>query len=369
MTRLLRSLLVCLLLARSVWGSINTQVFWENVDADVLVVRGFTDPDVCNQRLLQADDNEDFQLDQEEFMEFAKLSGPNDFMSDIDEYQDLPLAFRTTFVALSCLCSDSAKTNCCNDQVDISGADGDADMREANDLFLICSLTRIAVDRILASITPSASPTEAGDPTASPTEATDSPTTLAPTPLPTAVPSPAPTMKPSPGPTIGPTPSPTLGPSRLPTIAPTPLPTLHGSSLPTSQPSPFPTLAISSLPTALPTLTASASPSEPLDPTTSPSPTEAPVPAVTLAVDYRVGVSDGVFGAEYSDELIGAMDALAPEVLSLGGRRLHLRSRRLQSVVLPTSIDSFSEDGTYNLNARVSLGSIATFPDDNVCFF
>jgi hypothetical protein len=273
--------------------------------------------------LLQADVNQDYQLSHEDFITYVKLSGPDDFISDIDEFTDLPLAFQSTFVALSCMCPDSSKTTCCDDQVGISGADGNPDRSEANDLFLICSLTRIAVDRVLTSITPSAAPTEAGDPTASPTKAT-----LAPT--------------------LAPSPSPTLAPSPPPTLAPSPLPTGD----PTGDPSPPPTQAPSPLPTLEPTV--APSPSEGLDPTVSPSPTETPrptsnpepIPAVTI--DYRVGVDGGDFGEEYNDELIGAMDALAPEILAVGGRRLYIRtSRRLQSVVLPTLIDEFLQDGTY----------------------
>jgi hypothetical protein len=310
MTRMIRGLLFSLLLSRPVLG-FDVELFWENLDAETLIVRGFTDPETCYERLLKADVNQDYQLSQEEFITYVQLSGPDDFISDIDEFKDLPLAFQSTFVALSCMCPDSSKTTCCDDQVGISGADGDPDRSEHNDLFLICSLTRIAVDRVLTSITPSAAPTEAGDPTASPTQAT-------------------------------------LAPAPSPTLAPAPLPTGDPSPLPTGAPSPLPTLE--------PTVTPSPSPLEGLDPTASPSPTETPqptanpepVPAVTI--DYRVGVDGGVYGEEYNDELIGAMDALASEILALGGRRLYLRtSRRLQSVVLPTLIDNFLQDGTYKL--------------------
>ena len=72
-------------------------------------------------------------------------------------------------------------------------------------------------------------------------------------------------------------------------------------------------------------------------------PTRTPVDDSTIqeevVVTYRIGIKDnGVVFEDYDEELISAMDSLAPTVL-LDVRRRQLRvGRRLQSVFLPTSI-------------------------------
>jgi hypothetical protein len=228
--------------------------FWEQLDRNSLMLRSFTDTDACYDNLVVADKDEDMRLTRDEYATFTKLTGPEGFLANVDDWEDLPLPFQSTFLALSCLCPDSPKTDCCNDEININGVGGGPTKTEENDLFLICALTRVAVASIVDTV-PSAPPTKEPPPV-------------------DTVPSAPPTKEPPP---VGPTNS--------------------------------------------------------------------------VSIEYRVGVTGGVYGEEYNNELIGAMDALVPEVLTetLEGRRRmssNLR-RRLQSVALPTSIDSYLSDGTY----------------------
>ena len=72
----------------------------------------------------------------------------------------------------------------------------------------------------------------------------------------------------------------------------------------------------------------------------------------TVALEYSVAVRGGPYLAdEYNQQLVDAMNALAPEVLLsiLGDRRLvgaslrrHSR-RRLESVMIPTSVEATQE--------------------------
>ena len=68
----------------------------------------------------------------------------------------------------------------------------------------------------------------------------------------------------------------------------------------------------------------------------------------TIDLEYKVAVRGGPYLAdEYNTQLVDAMDALAPEVLLsiLGDRRLGTlrRRRRLESVMLPTSVEATQE--------------------------
>ena len=288
----------------------TVEEFLTQLNPEIATIAAFAD-DSCYENMLEVDVDENYKLDKDEYVEFVKLMGPENFLSGVDDFPDLPLPFQSTFYPLSCLCPDSAKNNCCDNMIEIFGADeANPDHATKNDLYLICSLTRLAINRYLSSL----------DPTMSPTEAPQA------TPKPTPIPTPSPTPLPTPKPTAPPTPSPTP--------FPTPLPTPKPFAEPTPSPTPFPTPG----PTPTPVVTPTRAPSESPDDNT-----------YTVYLQYRVGVRGGTYEEEYNAELIAAMNSLAPVILSdiLGDRRLGQlrRRRRLESILLPTAIPIFLQDG------------------------
>ncbi|KAL3933235.1 MAG: hypothetical protein SGBAC_010482 [Bacillariaceae sp.] len=288
----------------------------------------FEDPQTCFDRLLSSDADSSYQLDRQEFIQFARLSGPPGFLQGVEQFEDMPLTLKSTFNALSCLCPGSSKTNCCNDLLNINGAGGDADEGEENELFLVCSLSRVAIDYVAGTDAPTIAPTVTIQPSPAPTISASG----VPTVSPTMSPSKSPTVSPS----VKPSASPTTTASDVPTTLPSATPTETASGVPTLEPSPAPSLA----PTTPPEPSASAAPSA----TASEAPTG--LPAIEESIEYRVGVKDGVYDSEAFDSLlVRAMDSLAPEVLvaTLGERRVLRRRRRLQSVT-STQVDEYLQD-------------------------
>lgn len=308
----------------------TVEEFLTQLNPETVTIAAFTD-DSCYKNMLEVDVDENYKLDKDEYVEFVKLMGPENFLSGVSDFPDLPLPLQSTFYPLSCLCPDSAKTNCCDNTIEIFGADeANPDQATKNDLYLICSLTRLAINRYLSSLDPTMSPTEAPQATPKPTPIP----TPSPTPLPTAPPTPSPTSFPTPLPTPKPFAEPTPSPTPLPTPGPTPSPTPFPTPGPTPSPTPFPTPG----PTPSPVVTPTQAPSESPDDNT-----------YTVYLQYRVGVRGGTYEEEYNAELIAAMNSLAPVILSdiLGDRRLGQlrRRRRLKSILLPTAIPIFLQDG------------------------
>lgn len=300
-TKLLLSLLLSILTASTVSAKqFNVYLLLQAMSSqDSIYRQSFTDPQVCYDRLISADNDSSYQLNRQEYVKYARLMAPPPYLQPITRFQDLPLALQSTYNALSCLCPGSSKTNCCDDMLNINGAGGDADANEKNDLFLICSLTRLAIDYVVEG---SGAPTIAPEPTGSPTN--------------------------------------------IPSSRPTMVPTMAPSRNPTPEPSTFPTNMPSTLPSAVPSL----SPSIPPEPTTSGVPTIslAPTDLPRVAVEYRVGVQNGVYTpAEYEALLEQAMDSLAPEIL------LGVDNTSMATVRLPTQIDEYLQDGTLDLSVNV----------------
>lgn len=275
-------------------------------------VIGFVDPEVCYPALEGADANGDGIVDADEYVTFCKSMGPEGFLEGITTFEELPLQLKSNFNVLVCLCqTDPADESCCvGDGVGIS-TDGAREGEipspaEQSYLFIVCSLTGSAIERILTSIPPSAAPTAA--PTGAPTNSTAAPTAASASPTATV------TASPSDSPSIPPTMSP---------VEPTTT-------------SPSPTLApVTTAPTPQPTTAA---------PTASPGPTSVPVTVEeTVTTVYQIGVENGATQDVYEPQLVDAMDSLAPEVLAnvldSFRRRLSSKHRQLQSVGLPTRID------------------------------
>jgi hypothetical protein len=129
------------------------------------------------------------------------------------------------------------------------------------------------------------------------------------------------------------------------------------SEAPTSAPS------ATSVPTSLPT--DSLAPSEEASSAPTGAPSEGETIQETVIHIYGIGVRNGTATFdEYGPDLITAMDSLAPEVLQSIQRRQLRHGRRLQSVLLPTSIDDAEVIGEsaglqFNVYADFTSGWIA----------
>jgi len=143
----------------------------------------------------------------------------------------------------------------------------------ADDIKIICGLTKAPTHSPTAYPTPSPTAYPTPSPTTYPTPSpTTYPTpypTPEPTTYPTPYPTPEPTTYPTPSPTAYPTPSPTPYPTPEPTTYPTPSPTTYPTPYPTPHPTPYPTP-----PTSFPTPSPTAYPT----PYPTPTPTSYPTP-------------------------------------------------------------------------------------------
>jgi hypothetical protein len=181
-------------------------------------------------------------------------------------------------------------------------------------LFWVCSLTNIAIDRVLQSSPPTAAPSD------------------------------APSQSPSSSPSLAPSGIPSDTPSYSPTVSPSRSPSKEGDTF---------------APTKAPVVT---------DP-----PTVTPVSDIVVQVVYTIAVRNGTLlglaPSTYETDLVDSMNSLAPEVLSgldaatrrtrqlllRGNSNLNTNNRRrrlqLESVRFPTLVDSLTEVGTWSRRA------------------
>jgi hypothetical protein len=157
-----------------------------------LVVEGFVDTDACYSaiELSVANKEGDRRMDAESYVDFVKFFGPEGFLSDVEDFADLPLILQSNFNILACLCQKNSEDECCvgsNAGIETNGAFEDEvpTQSEQSYLFLVCSLTSVTIDRVIQSSAPSSAPTITAEPTFGPT-ITPFPTVL------TVVPTPAP---------------------------------------------------------------------------------------------------------------------------------------------------------------------------------
>jgi hypothetical protein len=288
------------------------------ITLDQLGVGGFVDVDFCYSALADADSNGDGSIKGDEYVAFLQQLGPDMFLDDVTSVVDLPIILNANFNVLACLCtrdSPEGDDTCCvgaNAGLDTAGADPSQMPTESQQsyLFWVCSLTNIAIDRVLQSSPPTAAPSDA--------------------------------------PSVSPSSSPSLAPSAIPSDTPSFSPTVSPSRAPSEEGDTFaPTKADTFAPTKAPVAT---------DP-----PTATPVADIVVQVVYTIAVRDGkrlgLDSSTYQDDLVASMNSLAPEVLSgLDTRRTRLllrgnsnlnnrRRLQLQSVRFPTLVDSFTEVG------------------------
>ncbi|GKY99140.1 hypothetical protein MPSEU_000869500 [Mayamaea pseudoterrestris] len=258
----------------------------------------------CSSALEQSDANNDNEVDSDEYVTFSQLMNPTlDVISDIDNYRDMPLAFKAAFLRTACLCSlpdfggDEDALSCCFGTA--------AHLRATTQrlyLYAACSYNLAAAETVRM---PSHAPTN--EPTIA---ATSEPTTMEPTVEPSMIPT---TMAPSAAPTT----------NAVPTLAPSSV-----ASQPSTRPSP------------------AASPS------LSPAPTTTKSSVQTARVAYRIRILDGQalfrtnssFFDSYLNDLGAAMGLLAPQVVkdTFGdnGRRLYHGGKRRLNVVYGNQPDT-----------------------------
>lgn len=177
-------------------------------------VTGFVDPAVCYPALSNSDTDGDRLISAEEYVSFAQSMGPAGLLGDDDNapiaFEDLPTVLQSNFFDLACLCESDANDNsCCEGENAVITADGSfPDEVPTEDqesyLFIVCSFTTNALDKVLFSDPPTSVPSV--KPTLVPTatlseEPTLNPTTLSPTVIPgspTSTPTLVPTTMPMP---------------------------------------------------------------------------------------------------------------------------------------------------------------------------
>eukprot|EP00529_Nitzschia_sp_RCC80_P007708 CAMPEP_0113503172 /NCGR_PEP_ID=MMETSP0014_2-20120614/33999_1 /TAXON_ID=2857 /ORGANISM="Nitzschia sp." /LENGTH=1272 /DNA_ID=CAMNT_0000398115 /DNA_START=467 /DNA_END=4285 /DNA_ORIENTATION=+ /assembly_acc=CAM_ASM_000159 len=335
-----------------------------------------TDEDLkfCYDALFLSDENQNYEVDQDEYITFLQIMGPPGFVPDAETFGDLPLILQSNFIILACLCMDAGPDpdpQCCSNNPHISNNGtwpGQTPTPEQEQyLYQVCFLTETSIGRLMESLTPSAEPTEAPrpdggtpippTPTAGPPPETDTPSvsptgapvtaepTLSPTPPPTTrQPSDQPSSIPTPLPTGSPTtasptqPEDTLAPTAVasdsPSMSPSEVVMPPSPSPATAEPTPEPTAG--SLPTSSPA------------PTASGGPTPAPVFVNELAkTSYSIAINTG--GAipplsSYVPDLVAAMDLLAVAV-AVGWNAEQSSTtgkRKLLLGTAPSSTDSFS---------------------------
>lgn len=270
------------------------------------------DVDLCYSSLIAADEDGDRKLDADEYFTFAEILGFDNVCGE--EYVDLPLSLRGTFLFLSCQCAVSGSTNgqsCClgtNAYLPTNGAGvlETPTTQQINYLHQVCQRTYNVMQEI--------------------------PVVSCPTPSPTSKPTSSPTLKPTSTPTNSPTKKPTIAPTAQPTTPPgSPTPS------PTAKPTPVPTI------TGKPTISSSNQPS--VGSTSDNGGVDAVIRTV-YSISVINGKRDNVQSYIYTPDLVNAMNIVASDVAVLVEQEtvkeslnLDRRRRKLAvTVKLPTSV-------------------------------
>jgi hypothetical protein len=251
----------------------------------------------CYDALYLADTNQDYKVDNDEFVTFVQIMGPPGFLPRVDRYQELPLILQSNFIILTCLClqmptfdgGNSIDPQCCSQDphIDVNGTHpGQVPTYEQEQyLYQVCFLTETSIERLLISEIPSAAPAlapsivviDTDKPSKTPTER---PTSKNPTRTPTNRPSRSPTRKPTNEPTDTPTDVPSYEPTSSPTNEPTDRPTNEPTTeKPSNEPTDKPSYKPTDKPTGEPT---TGMPSdEPTDKPTTNEPSSMPADKLT----------------------------------------------------------------------------------------
>lgn len=116
------------------------------------------------------------KMNQEDYVDFVKAYGPDDFLEDTTAFQNLPLILTTNFYLLACLCDPDVEEDCVESCVgpdtgiETNGVRSGDHLSDAEKsyLFLVCSQTRASIDRVLQSLSPTVTPVITSEPSAFP---------------------------------------------------------------------------------------------------------------------------------------------------------------------------------------------------------
>jgi hypothetical protein len=133
-----------------------------------LIINGFADPEACYDALEEADDDGDRRISPDEYALFVQALGPDNFLNNRQNFAELPLVVQSNFNILACLCQDDPDDDTCclgnNAGLETAGAfkNENPTPQQQSYLFLVCSLTSVAIDRVMESAAPTPSPVTSG---------------------------------------------------------------------------------------------------------------------------------------------------------------------------------------------------------------
>lgn len=267
-------------------------------------VGDFVDTDPCYAALFDADTPPpDRKLEGDEYVKVIQALGPPGFLEEAETFEDLPRIIRGAFNLLACLCSVGPDDgDCCtggNAHISNEGTGpGETPTPEQEVyLFSVCLTTTRAIEQTLGTVAPTPSPS--GVPTV---EASEDPTSAPVTEAPV-----------------------TSAPVSDAPVSDAPVTPAPNTDAPVSD-APV-------VPTDAPVTEAPSAPTTPAPVTSAPSNLDFPVEA-----PYQVAFRDGEPG-NYVNDLVGAMDILAGEVVAATWPDTRLRRRLSVAFRPPTSLN------------------------------
>ena len=135
-----------------------------NFSRETLSVGDFVDTESCYSAIEESVDSDgDRRMDPEAYVDFVKAYGPDNILDDNITFEELPLLLVNNFYLLACLCKTEDEDDCCvgpKAGIDSNGAFSGDSPTEAEKvyLFLVCSQTNTAIDRLIQSLSPTEVP-------------------------------------------------------------------------------------------------------------------------------------------------------------------------------------------------------------------
>lgn len=137
-----------------------------------LSIGDFVDVGACYSAIEASvvDRDGDGRMDPEAYVDFVKAYGPDLFLGQTVTFEELPLLLINNFYLLACLCEAEAEGECCvgpKAGIETNGAFSGQSPSDAekSHLFLVCSQTSTAIDRVIQSMSPSEVPIASPGPT------------------------------------------------------------------------------------------------------------------------------------------------------------------------------------------------------------
>jgi len=126
------------------------------------------DIEECVEGMVLSDEDTDLATDKSEYVDLVLFMGPKNFLTGVEEFEDLPLLLQSNFLTLACRCKDfGGDEDCCvgdNAHLDITGTSPDATAEEESRVVEACLLTAQTLSRYTAAPTESPGPSEPTEP-------------------------------------------------------------------------------------------------------------------------------------------------------------------------------------------------------------